>query len=125
MLMKIRKGITTDDIKAKVKLCASYGVNMELSFIILFPEETPEELQSTFDLIEELSEYDNVKIDGPKIYNPYPGTSLYEELLRKGWDSPSTNEEWAKYQRDISPLEAGFPINDKHINILINHGIIK
>lgn len=125
MLKKIRKGITTDDIREKVELCASYGVNMELSFIILFPDETPEELQATFDLVEELGSYNNVRIDGPKIYNPYPGTSLFEELLKKGWTCPSTNEEWAKYVRDVSPLEAGFPINDKHIKILTNHGIIK
>ena len=118
ILKKIKKGITVEMIKDRVSLCNKRGISMELSFMVLFPTETPDELQATFELIEELRQYNHVKIDGPKIFNPYPGAELYNELIMSGWKPPSTNEEWAKYERDISPLETGFELSDKHYKIL-------
>lgn len=123
-LKRIRKGINVDMIKDRISMCNEYNLPVELSFMILYPNETQEELSLTFNLIQELDEFPNVKIDGPKIYNPYPGTELYNELLSSGWKRPQTNEQWAKYERNISPLETGFKLTEKHIEILEKNELI-
>lgn len=90
----------------------------------LLPEETPNNLDATLSLIEELGNYPNIKIDGPKCYNPYPGTEFFQRVIAEGWKIPKTNEEWAKYNRSISISEAGFNISQEHIKILQKHKIL-
>lgn len=54
-------------------------MNVDLSFMILLPNESPEDLEATLSLTRELEEYSNIKIDGPKCYNPYPGTEFFKK----------------------------------------------
>ena len=124
MLRRIRKGITADEIRFVADLCSKYNVDVEFSFMMLFPGETPEQLRDTFNLVSDLRTYKNVRIDGPKVYNPYPGTSLYRELLESGWKAPQTNEEWSAYVRDISPRDTGVFLTEKHFKVLSDNGIV-
>lgn len=124
VLRKINKGINRKSIMEKMRLLGHYSINVELSFMILFPGETPDELSQTLDLIEELSMLDNISINGPKIYNPYPGTELYNELVASGWIPPASNEEWSKLDRKISPFDTGYNLSDKHIKILNSKGLL-
>ena len=124
MLQKIKKGINTKSIMEKVRLLEHFNISVELSFMILFPGETPDDLNQTLDLIDELSMLDNISINGPKIYNPYPGTELFQELVASGWIPPVSNEEWSKLDRNISPSDTGYNLSDKHINILKSKGLL-
>ncbi len=124
VLKHIKKGITSKLIREKVEMCSKHNMNIELSFMMLFPNESVDDLRKTFDLVDELSLYDNVSIAGPKIYNPYPGTSMYNDLLMSGWSVPATNEEWSKFERNISPSETGFNLTDKHLELLKSRGLV-
>lgn len=124
VLRRIKKGINQKMIREKIAMCNSVNMKIELSFMILFPNEKPEELEMTLNLIDELSNYENITISGPKIYNPYPGTNLYCELIESGWQAPTNNYEWAKFERNISPSETGFTLTDKHLLILESRGLI-
>lgn len=125
ILKKIKKGINRKLIDEKVSLWRDFDIRIQLSFMILFPNESPEELEMTLGLIDELSQKKNITIAGPKIYNPYPGTYLFKELVESGWKAPTSNEEWAKFERNISPVETGFNLSEKHISILQSRGIMK
>ena len=118
ILKKINKGINTKTIREKIKLCNAMDMNVELSFMMLFPGENVDDLKMTFELVEELSQYNNVSIAGPKVYNPYPGTRLYEELVSSGWAEPKSNLEWSKFERNISINDAGFNLTMEHIEYL-------
>jgi radical SAM superfamily enzyme YgiQ (UPF0313 family) len=124
VLKHIKKGITSKLIREKVEMCSNYNLNIELSFMMLFPKESVDDLRKTFDLVDELSLYSNVSIAGPKIYNPYPGTSMYNDLLISGWSVPVTNEEWSKFERNISPTETGFSLTEGHLELLKSRGVI-
>ena len=105
-------------------MCNKLGMKVDLSFMMLLPGESPENLDATLSLVEELDNYPNIKIDGPKCYNPYPGTEFYDQVVANGWKIPKSNEEWAKYNRSISLSETGFNISEEHLNILQKHKII-
>lgn len=124
MLRKMHKGITISQVREKMRMCNRLGMKVDLSFMMLLPEETPNNLEATLSLIEELGNYPNIKIDGPKCYNPYPGTDFFQRVIAEGWKIPNSNEEWAKYNRNISISEAGFYISQEHINILQKHKIL-
>ena len=124
MLRKMHKGITISQVREKMQMCYKLGMKVDLSFMMLLPGESPENLDATLSLVEELDNYPNIKIDGPKCYNPYPGTEFYDQVVANGWKIPKSNEEWAKYNRSISLSETGFNISEEHLNILQKHKII-
>lgn len=124
VLRRIKKGINQKMIREKIAMCNSANMKIELSFMMLFPNEKPEELEMTLNLIDELINYENITISGPKIYNPYPGTDLYCELIESGWQAPTNNYEWAKFERNVSPSETGFTLTDRHLRILESRGLI-
>ena len=118
MLRKMHKGITVDSVRSKMDLCRKMGINVDLSFMMLLPGETIEQLEATLSLIEELKEYPNIKIDGPKCYNPYPGTEFFNEEISLGWKMPQTNEEWAKFNRKISIDNTGFVLSNEYMEVM-------
>lgn len=124
MLRKMHKGITTSQVLDKMRMCNTLGIKVDLSFMMLLPGESPENLDATLSLVEELGNYPNIKIDGLKCYNPYPGTEFFDQVVSEGWKVPCSNEEWTKYNRSISLNETGFSISQEHVNILHKHKII-
>lgn len=124
MLKRMHKGITVKQVREKMQMCHNMGMNVDLSFMMLLPNESPEDLEATLSLTRELEEYSNIKIDGPKCYNPYPSTEFFQEVVASGWIIPKSNEEWAKYNRKISADEAGFNISQTHIDVLKRYDVI-
>ena len=124
MLRKMHKGITRAKVIEKMQMCQQMGIHVDLSFMMLLPGESPEDLELTLSLVKELDEYDNIKIDGPKCYNPYPGTEFFDELLASGWKEPTSNEEWAKYNRNIAVGETGFNLSEEHIRLLEDYHLL-
>ena len=124
MLRKMHKGITRAKVIEKMQMCQQMGIHVDLSFMMLLPGESPEDLELTLSLVKELDEYDNIKIDGPKCYNPYPGTEFFDELLESGWKEPTSNEDWAKYNRNIAVGETGFNLSEEHIRLLEDYHLL-
>ncbi|TSC52361.1 MAG: hypothetical protein LiPW39_584 [Parcubacteria group bacterium LiPW_39] len=53
-------------------------------------------MMMTLSLIDRLVKLgDKVQILGPQAFRPYPGSVLYEECLKAGWQAPKSLEEWA------------------------------
>lgn len=89
ILKSINKNIDLDQVKYSFRLTKKYKILAEAFFMIGFPEETPEDIKATEKLIYE------IEPDLLAAYTvvPYPGTPIYDYMLRKGflndkhWDS--------------------------------------
>ncbi len=75
----IRKGLDIEKVKEKFIICRNNGINFTVNFMIGFPEETPESIESTRRLIKDLN-LDSYKVN---ILIPYPGSLLYRKLLKE------------------------------------------
>ncbi len=77
---EIRKHIPLDKLKKRLRECRNTGVEIMGNFMYGFPGETREELRATLDFALEL----DLDYASFYVYTPYPGSALYNELLRKG-----------------------------------------
>ena len=100
----ISKNIKRDDLINAARNLSGSDVTLDMSFILGFPTETKEERMQTFSTIAELQKI-NPRVNATvKVYTPYPGTPLYAESLKLGFQPPKTNEDWARFNRETCHL---------------------
>lgn len=80
MLRTVKKGITVEQIRKSVAICKAAGISAMVTFIVGYPEETPEQLQNTLDLLYEIK----ATVSACNIFTPIPNTPITDELVRKG-----------------------------------------
>jgi anaerobic magnesium-protoporphyrin IX monomethyl ester cyclase len=92
VLKKIRKGITTKQIREAVAWTREEGIYVKGSFILGHIWDTKETIQATFDLMRDLYTEYGVELY-PAVNIPFPGTEQYErraelglEILTENWD---------------------------------------
>jgi len=96
MLKKIQKDITTDEIMVSAERCLKHDIIPQYSFMIGLPGETKADMKLTLKLIDRLIKLsDRVQILGPQAFRPYPGSPLYEECLKAGWQEPESLSAWS------------------------------
>jgi anaerobic magnesium-protoporphyrin IX monomethyl ester cyclase len=105
MLRYINKDILPEDILRGANHAASNGILTLLSFMGGFPGETYSDLIQTKNLISKAHNTNrNIISNGVFVFNPYPGTFLYEESLKAGVILPNDLEGWGnwnfKYEAD-------------------------
>jgi radical SAM superfamily enzyme YgiQ (UPF0313 family) len=93
MLKVIRKGTTIEQIKKVFKWSKEVGLLRRAYFMVGFPDETPEDVELTFKLAEEL----DPDVVGMTILCPFPGTTLYDSNLYKEVDWSKADE----YRNDL------------------------
>jgi radical SAM superfamily enzyme YgiQ (UPF0313 family) len=98
VLRFIRKGFTRDVVVETNRKLAAYDIRVRYNLIVGFPSETPEEVEETIKLAD-LLQKDNSRADPPfvNIYNPYPGTPLFQEAVRLGFVAPRDILGWASF----------------------------
>ncbi len=70
------------------------------NFMLGFPTETLDEMKATLNLaVRLLEENPKAMVSGVYVAVPYPGTELYDEALKHGFEPPRTLEEWAEFNR--------------------------
>lgn len=82
-LAKLKKGITVDQIREKVKLVKKY-VKVFGFFMVGLPGEEEKDVRQTFELAKEL-ELDR---SSWSIYSPLPGSAFYDDLVKEGKVEP-------------------------------------
>ncbi|MBI1920994.1 MAG: B12-binding domain-containing radical SAM protein [Geobacter sp.] len=82
-LLRLKKGITVDRIREKVRLAKKH-VKVFGFFMIGIPGEDETDVQQTFELAKAL----DLDRWTWSIYSPLPGSSLYEELIAEGKIEP-------------------------------------
>jgi radical SAM superfamily enzyme YgiQ (UPF0313 family) len=98
------KRIKVEDTISFSKLCSEYGIGVVYDFMFGFPNEKIDDFKETINLIRDV--YKINKNNGLCIlfYTPYPGTPLYDKVIKKyGFKPPMSLEEWSEY--DPSTIE--------------------
>jgi radical SAM superfamily enzyme YgiQ (UPF0313 family) len=96
----IQKDITIDMMISATEKLKKTGIVQILSFMSGLPEETDADMAKTFDLIDKLSDINpHLYINGIVMYTPYPGTPLFDKIIKKyNYRIPETLEKWANYK---------------------------
>lgn len=97
ILNKINKAIVKEQVLNAAKVCKESRINLVMSFMIGFPGETPEEMRETVRFAYQAVSInpENSYINGPNIYRPYPGSVLFEEVVKRhGFRLPDSLEKW-------------------------------
>jgi hypothetical protein len=100
MLGLIKKGITVEQVLAAHRRLRNFDVLIHYQFMIGFPDETVDDIRRTLRLIRELVRSERVFIHGLNMYQPYPGTPLFNRCVELGFKPPQTLDEW--YDFDFS-----------------------
>jgi radical SAM superfamily enzyme YgiQ (UPF0313 family) len=102
ILRYIKKGATVNNFNKIINLTLKYELPIRCSFIFGFPGETDMHAKQTIKLIKKLKDFSHISISGPKAFTPYPGTSLYKECIKSGWNPPKKTEDWADIHRNTN-----------------------
>ena len=81
ILTRIKKGVTTDEMRRFTKACHQAGVVIHGTFILGLPVETRETIEQTIRFAQELDVF-SLQVS---LAAPYPGTELYEQAKLNGW----------------------------------------
>ncbi|MBM3253839.1 MAG: B12-binding domain-containing radical SAM protein [Candidatus Omnitrophica bacterium] len=93
----LKKDIRLDDIRRVATFTKSTRIVIVFSFMIGIPDEGVEDVLKTIKFIRELKKINpKIFINGPQLYRPYPGASLYELCIRKGYNEPKNLADWVQ-----------------------------
>jgi len=108
-ILKItKKNITKKQVKDVVSLIKKVGIEITVYLMIGFPTETKEEMQETLDLARELdADYYSLSI-----LAPYPGTEIYDDVIKSGIELPKEHWEYFFHQSKDMILSDNI---DKHL----------
>ena len=101
ILKMVEKKITTAQIIEVNRKLKPYNLAPWFYFMIGFPGETDKEQKMTIDLVTRLlRENPRAKISGIGCFTPYPGTALFQEALKLGYQPPKKLAGWINYAVD-------------------------
>jgi hopanoid biosynthesis associated radical SAM protein HpnJ len=80
-LKRIKKGVTTEEMRRFTKACHKAGVVIHGTFILGLPVETRESIEQTIQFARDLDVF-SLQVS---LAAPYPGTELYEMARQNGW----------------------------------------
>jgi radical SAM superfamily enzyme YgiQ (UPF0313 family) len=101
MLDFMKKDMKVTSTIAAAESLASIGITGGFSFMYALPGETNDDIKETFRLIQRLYKiHPDSYIFGPAIFRPYPGNSLYDLCVEKGFPEKKKLDDWDKtYER--------------------------
>lgn len=88
ILDRIKKGVTTEEMRKFTKACKDIGVVIHGTFILGLPVETKETIEETIRFAQELDVF-SIQVS---LAAPYPGTELYEMARQNGWFATKQNK---------------------------------
>ncbi len=97
MLDRIQKDITIAQVFSSAEKMARHGIGAILNFIVGFPGESDDSVQRTLDAAARLRAISPDFEAAIFYFRPYPGNPIAGELLRGGYEFPTTLEAWADF----------------------------
>ncbi len=96
MLKLMNKKATVQSTLEASRLLATHQINAWFHFLYGFPNETKEDLIKTYQVMQKIAETNPYAQVNLNLLIPNPGTPSYEACIAKGWDPPSSIEEWSE-----------------------------
>jgi radical SAM superfamily enzyme YgiQ (UPF0313 family) len=119
ILKKVKKGITTDQIKRGVDLIKKVGIKFTVYLLIGFPGETEEDIRETLEVARKL----DANYNSLSIVAPYFGTEIYEDFIkRNGAKGIKEHWEYFYHQSKDMILTDGIPEELVDEFLLLNEG---
>jgi len=98
ILKRIKKDITVEQVIETAERCRAFGIRVQFPFIVGFPDESDESVTATLDLVKRLRSMNAGENEAPIFYfKPYPGSTLTQEAVARGYSLPRTLEEWSAF----------------------------
>jgi radical SAM superfamily enzyme YgiQ (UPF0313 family) len=119
----IKKDITLDQVRKAAGLCEKHNLKVGFFFMLGFPGETWADACKTLDLMDELEGMSECLTAAmPTLFCAFPGTTLLETALEKGFKSPDSLEGWGSKIDVIVKNSGDLPAYvDKRVERAINY----
>lgn len=115
-LSLLLKDLNVDDILIAGEKLGRNRIATKFTFMAGFPGETWESIQETLKLMIRLVQSNPYARTTPMhLYAPYPGTPLFDDAVKGGWEAPETLEGWA----DVDFHQCHLPWLDPRIHKLL------
>ncbi|MEK7249600.1 MAG: radical SAM protein, partial [Bacteroidota bacterium] len=109
MLDLMKKDTLAEEAIISAEKLAKHGIGASFNFIVGFPEEGFDNTMKTLNIIKEIKRINPEFEFNIFFFTPYPGTELFNYIVRKGYRVPQTLSDWS----DIDFITyAGYWIND-------------
>ncbi len=95
MLDLMKKDTLAEEAVISAEKLARHKIGAAFGFIVGFPEERFTETLKTLDVIKRIKRIDRTFEFNIFFFTPYPGTDLYEYIVKKGYRVPRTLAEWS------------------------------
>lgn len=86
-------------IRRSAHTLAPFNIRATYSFIVGFPGETASERRESMALAEEVARVNRRVFITFFVFSPYPGTPIFEDLVRSGYTPPSGLDAWSQISR--------------------------
>ncbi len=94
----IQKPQRAEDALKAAKKMNNTGIKLVFNFMFGFPDETEEDVQKTFRMINQLVDINNnISFKPIWVLIPYPGTKMFDLAVKRGYSHPKSLEEWDGY----------------------------
>ena len=124
IIKMMKKRITKKQVREAISLIKKIGIDLTIYLMVGFPTETEEEMRETLDFARELD---------PTYYSlsilaPYPGTEIYDDVIRSGIKLPKEHWEYFFHQSkdmiltdniDENLIEECLSLNEKNGKVRI------
>jgi len=95
MLDLMKKDTLAEEAIISAEKLSRHGIGASFGFIVGFPEEGFENTLKTLDTIKEIKRIDPRFEFNIFFFTPYPGTELFNYIVKKGYRVPQTLSEWS------------------------------
>jgi len=96
-LARLGKEITVADIREANRRLGRAGIAAKFTFMTGFPEEDDAAVRRTIALMLELTDTNPLaRVTPLHLYAPYPGTPLFDDAVRRGYQPPRQLADWAQ-----------------------------
>lgn len=97
MMDWLKKDIKMEQVYTCAERCKKYNIAVIFPFIVGFPDESDKSVTSTINMVKELNQM-HPNFSTPIFYfKPYPGSTITDEVIKKGYVLPKTIYEWSNF----------------------------
>jgi len=97
MIDWMKKDVTLDQVFATAERLRQHGIGGLFPFIVGFPDEPPESVHATIDVIKRLRMMSPLFEVVVYFYQPYPGSPIADLAWSRGYAQPPSLEAWADF----------------------------
>ena len=97
MMDWLKKDIKMEQVVSTAQKCKKAGIGIQFPFIVGFPNESEKAFNASINFAIQLSNLSEHFKPVIFYYKPYPGTPITDDLIKNGYQMPSSMKEWSGF----------------------------